>query len=342
MDTYNDLHASATQLFDAGSTTTGVTTDYDDQVRPNPFSTIPDIGADEYLPDSVNIATTVLLEPTSYICPDSNQVVKAIIYNKGINAISNIAMTAQITGSLTATLSTVYPGPLTYGASDTVILGTINTWPGGTLSFKVYNTVPNDQNLLDDTLTASRIINMTPASPLALGDTICAGDSTTLVSNSTGTYWYDAPAGGNLLGAGSTFNTGPVGTATTYYIEARGLATNNLSTTFANNNSCGGGNMFDITALSDVTIDSLDLHMQNPGTVSTVDVYYLVGSYLGNETNSGAWTLLGSATVTSAGIGTPTRAVIGGLTIPSGSTYAIYVANANLVYTSLASSYGFA
>ncbi len=340
LDPQNDLHARATQLFDGGSTTTGVQTDFDDEVRPNPFSTVPDIGADEYRPDSVNIATTVLLQPTSYICPDSNQVIKAVIVNKGTNPISNIAMTAEITGQLTTTLNVVYPGPLTFGASDTVTLGTINTWPGGTFDIKVYNSVPNDQNLLDDSLSVSRFINQTPGSPTAVGDTICAGDSAMLVSNSTNNiYWYDAISGGNLVGAGATLNTGPLAATTNFYVEARGFATNDLVTTFSNNNSCGGGNMFDINALTDVTIDSLDLHLQNTASVSTVSVYYRVGSYVGNETNSGAWTLLGTTTVTSAGIGTPTRAVIGGLTIPSGSTYGIYVFNANVVYTSLAATY---
>ncbi len=334
-----DLHAYATQLFDAGDPTVGVITDIDDQVRPNAYSTIPDIGADEFLPDSVNITTSLLLAPTNFICPDSFQTVQVVIFNKGLNAISNIAMTANITGPTAATLNLVYPGPLTFGQSDTVTLGTINTWPGGTFQFEVYNSVPNDQSRLDDTLRATRIINTTPAPPTASGATICAGDSLDLVTAASGAnYWYDALTGGNQVAIGDTLHTGPLTANTTYFVEARGQLTTSLTTIFVGGNGCGGGNMFDITALQTVTLDSFDLNL-NGTAVSNVDIYYKIGTYLGFETNAGAWTLLGSTAVTAAGPGQPTRCPIGGLTIPNGQTYAIYIFNPNVAYTSLATSY---
>ncbi len=56
IDPVNDLHVTGTQLFEGGSLGLGVTVDFDDEVRPNIFSLIPDIGADEYMPDSVDIA----------------------------------------------------------------------------------------------------------------------------------------------------------------------------------------------------------------------------------------------------------------------------------------------
>ena len=338
IDPATDLHAFATQLFDAGDPGLIVTPDFDDEVRPNPFSTIPDIGADEFLPDSINITTTMLLDPMNLICPDSNQVVRAVIFNKGLNSISNIAMTAEVSGFVNTTLTAVAAGPLSFGMSDTVTLGTINTWSGGNLSFKVYNSVPNDQSLLDDTLTVSRTINQTPAAPLASNTAVCFGDSTDLIASATGTqFWYDAPVGGNLVGQGDTINTGALTSSTNYYVESRGQLTASLMTTFANNNSCGGGNMVDITAISTITIDSFDMHVSTTGPTTT-DVYYKVGGYTGFETNSAAWTLLGSMTVNGAGTGTPTRVPLGGLTIPAGQTYAVYFYNTNVVYTTLSST----
>ncbi|MEY3444030.1 MAG: hypothetical protein RLZZ519_2311, partial [Bacteroidota bacterium] len=340
IDPVNDLHVTGTQLFDAGSLGLGVNIDFDDELRPNILSTIPDIGADEYVPDSIDIAMLNLVDPDNYLCPDSNQVVRVVISNKGTHPISNIALTANITGAVTATLNATYPGPLVYGVTDTVTMGTINSWPGGTLAFEVYSAVPNDQTLENDTLNALRIINVTPAAPTTIGDTICAGDSTNLISSATGAqYWYDAPTAGNVVATGDTLHTGPLFANTNYYVEARGLATTNLATTFANNLSCAGGNMFDITALSDVMIDSFDLHLQSPGNTANAEVYYKTGSYVGFETNAGAWTLLGTTPVTSQGVGVPSRCPIGGLTIPTGTTYAIYIFHPNVVYTNLASTY---
>lgn len=336
LDPATDLHAFAAQLFDNGDPAVGVTEDYDGETRPNAYSTIPDIGADEYLPDSLDMSAAALIEPGNYLCPDSQQVVRAIINNKGLNTLSNIPVSVNVSGFITTTLSIIHPGPMPLGATDTVTLGTLNTWSGGTLNLDVFTAYPGDQSPGNDTLSVTKFINITPAPPVASADTICEGDSAMLVATATGTnFWYDAPVGGNLMASGDTLQTGALGASTQYYVESRGLNTSSLTTTYANNNSCGGGNMVDITALSEITIDSFETHLQAPGTVSTVEVYYRVGGFAGFETNAGAWTLLGSASVTSAGIGSPTKVPIGGLTIPAGQTYGIYIFNPNVVYTTL-------
>ena len=82
--------------------------------------------------------------------------------------------------------------------------------------------------------------------------------------------------------------------------------------------------MFDISTTKTINITNFDTHII--GTLSyDVKVYYKVGTYAGFETNAGAWSLLGNSTVTGAGLGNPTSINIGGLTIPAGATYGIYV-----------------
>lgn len=330
----SNLHAFAVQLWDAADPAAGVTTDYDGQVRPNVMSPLPDIGADEYVPDTLDLGLVAILDPVSNICPDSQQIVRVVVNNKGLNTLTNVPITAEITGILTTTLSYTYPGPMLLGDTDTLTLGTINTWPGGNLGIKAYTGLVGDQSHANDTMVTTRVISLTPAAPSSPAASICAGDSATLVASSTGTnYWYDAMSGGNLVQSGDTLHTGPLMSSAFYYVEARGVSANSLQTTMANNNSCGGGNMFDVTAYSEITIDSFDLNL-NAGTV-TVDVYYKAGSYAGFETNSGAWTLLGSGSATSTGAGIPTRLAVGGLTIPAGQTYSIYLYTSSMVYTTL-------
>ncbi|MCB9235977.1 MAG: T9SS type A sorting domain-containing protein [Bacteroidia bacterium] len=333
IDPVLNLHAFATQLYDGGDATVPVTDDYDGDVRPNPVSTIPDIGADEYLPDSVDISLKAFFAPMGGTCPDSFEVVKIILSNNGLNTKSNIPVTVTISGAGSATLNYTYPGPMVLGQTDTITVGTFNSWPGGTFNLEAVVSVPNDQTSDNDTLNATANINLTPPPPTANGTTICEGDSAWLIASSSGTaFWYDSISGGNLIQMGDTLNTGPLTSGMTYYAEARGLLNSSVTTTFANNNSCGGGNMFDVIALADVTIDSFDI---NISASATVDVYYKVGSYLGFETNSGAWTLLGSASVTSAGTGNPSRLVVPPLNIPAGQTYGIYIATTTIVYTTL-------
>ena len=95
-----------------------------------------------------------------------------------------------------------------------------------------------------------------------------------------------------------------------------------ITTTFAGGNGCAG-NMFDVAATNTLTITAFDVNF-DAGT-HMVSVYYKAGSYVGSETTAGAWTLLGSDTITSSAENTPTRLNVGGLTIPAGETYALYI-----------------
>jgi hypothetical protein len=103
------------------------------------------------------------------------------------------------------------------------------------------------------------------------------------------------------------------------------------------------GNMFDVTASgpADIIITGFDIHVSDVGPVA-IDVFYKSGTYSGFERDPGFWTPLGSATVTGAGFGKPTPVNIGGLTIPSGKTYGIYVTRTDvgwLNYTIGANTY---
>ena len=113
-------------------------------------------------------------------------------------------------------------------------------------------------------------------------------------------------------GLQSAIVVGNVTPGTTYYARvagyagATGFGTINVSeqappppvgpncveTTFANNNggNAGGAVYFDITVSQSISIAGLDL---NTGSAQTaVSVYTVPGTYLGNEGNAGAWTLV--------------------------------------------------
>lgn len=104
-------------------------------------------------------------------------------------------------------------------------------------------------------------------------------------------------------------------------------ASNNITTTFAAGNN-HRGNMFDIVAINDITIDSVYAH---PQANTTIEIYYKVGSFSGSENNAGAWTLVGSAAVTAQAQGTPTPVPLNiNVAIPAGQTYAFYVTSSNV------------
>jgi hypothetical protein len=82
--------------------------------------------------------------------------------------------------------------------------------------------------------------------------------------------------------------------------------------------------MFDVKALTDVHVVTLDCHF-NAGT-PTIEVYTIPGGYSGFEASPGSWTLVGSGSTTSAGSGLPTPLPFGlDVLIPAGTTMGFYV-----------------
>jgi uncharacterized repeat protein (TIGR02543 family) len=115
-----------------------------------------------------------------------------------------------------------------------------------------------------------------------------------------------------------------------------------LTTLFASNNG-QDGNMFDVTAgARGITITSFDVHINATG-MREIAVYYKPGSYVGSEQVAANWTLLGRETVSAQGTGNATPVSIGGLVIPAGTTYGLYVTvtdtSINLRYIDGANTY---
>lgn len=144
----------------------------------------------------------------------------------------------------------------------------------------------------------------------------------------------DTPTSTATLEATATSTATATATATGTPPPASCLP-NSVTTTFAGGAE-NNGNMFDITAINAVRIDSFDEHLLNNEPMA---IYYKVGSHVGFENTPGAWTLIGTAsTVASNGAGNATAVPIPvNLTIPAGQTYAFYItyttSQGSLAYT---------
>ncbi len=105
-----------------------------------------------------------------------------------------------------------------------------------------------------------------------------------------------------------------------YSTAAAGTAAADTLSTNAINNNGNAGIMFDVTAANDLTITGLSSYVAVAGTFN---VYGKSGSYVGFDTSSAGWTLLGTTVVGGTGM----QSVIGPLSvpIPAGQTYAFHV-----------------
>ncbi len=98
-----------------------------------------------------------------------------------------------------------------------------------------------------------------------------------------------------------------------------------LLTTMAGGNG-HRGNMFNVTALHELTITKFDVHLDSFKTTN-YRVYYQPASYYGTENNPSAWTLVGHRdSVHAKPPHRPTPLTIPiNITIPAGLTYSFYI-----------------
>jgi subtilisin-like proprotein convertase family protein len=152
---------------------------------------------------------------------------------------------------------------------------------------------------------------------------------------------YEAAAGGGLdvfLDANGMASISPndlvtgVNEACGYTITAGGVgggSTGSITTLFANNNGLGANAtvFYDITVGSnDIEITDIDINT-DATTAFNLDVYTLVGTYVGNETNAAAWGAAAtSGTGTGMGEDVPSNAVLASpIMLSANTTYGIAV-----------------
>lgn len=168
----------------------------------------------------------------------------------------------------------------------------------------------------------------------------CVGQTTTIsASGNPGVTvkWYDQPTGGTLLSTGNTFTVTSPTTSVTYYAEGYsggGVTKDSINTLNPNNGQSGA--FFDVKPKKDMTITGINF-VPRSSTTYKVSVYWKSGTFVGSETNSGAWTLLGTSSSfsTSANVLTPVPLNLSKkLTANQKSAfYVIAVAGSSLGYT---------
>lgn len=99
--------------------------------------------------------------------------------------------------------------------------------------------------------------------------------------------------------------------------------------TIMNFNNGQDGNMFNVTAINDIYIDSVWCNF-DPGTIQEVEIWWRSGTVVGNANSANGWTMIDSVlNLTSAGTNNFTKVPIHiNLFVPQGTTVGLYVTRA--------------
>jgi hypothetical protein len=195
-----------------------------------------------------------------------------------------------------------------------------------TFKVKAWISLTGDNVSYNDTAYNQVISLHTPAPPIVMDDTIPYGSSTTIFAQSPDSiFWFSSQTATTEIATGAYFTTPILYNNTTYWVQAGNAGTpsnpTTITTTFAAGNG-QSGNMFDIIATNTINIDSFDINCTTNGLV---EVWYRQGTYVPHISTQTGWTLLGSYNVSTNGTGNPTRFPVGGLSIPAGQTYGMYI-----------------
>jgi len=275
-------------------------------------------------------------------CGDSTTAVDVVFTNRGANAITSLPVSVAVSGSQTTTLNGVYTGNLATDQTDTLRVGTVNTYGGALLNFTATANLANDQVGLNDTISEGPV-EFIPFEPVGFDTVACASDdSVFLRALDVGAQyaWFgsNSPTDTIPLATGDTVAFAAANALGTYFLQYQTGVSGSLTTTYAGGNG-QAGNTFDVLPTSAISLSGMDIHIGGT-TTENVSVYYRLGTAAGNS-NTGQinnWTLHESFTgVVGAGIGNPTNLQFSSpLNLPGGQVSAILVVlttSTNIDYT---------
>jgi parallel beta-helix repeat protein len=326
--TATDLHVYGPLANDAGDNTVGVTVDIDGDSRPMSGSTTVDIGADEYDVIGDDAALTALLNPANGICGDDSLMVSVQIANNGQNTLTSLTVSVDIFGTTMTATPTGLSIP--FGGKDTVELGYVSNYVGGTYSVVAYTQLTGDGRPGNDTLSLNVDITdaqqVTPVYP----EFICAGDDVNLsVTNPTQGKVMWASGGDTIavVDADSTIMLSSVMMDTTITVSSINYTESVGQLSPGSGYNYTGAYGLSFTAYSGMSLDSVTLFPSGAGT-STIVI----------EDASG--TQLYSIPVTTSATGWNPEQVYLGASLPSGS-YKIWLNGTTTggLYDNLNSSY---
>jgi PKD repeat protein len=272
-DATDDLHVKGISLNNTATPLAEVTDDIDGETR---SLTTPDIGADEFVPSIKDMTATGIVSPNGKDCGTVNTALSVVITNVGNIADDSVTVTVFVAGALVDTFSTLVTTLVSPGVNDTIDLGFIDTYNGGTYDFTVFTSFAGDFDVTNDTLFTSVTVNAIPADAVLVDDvdSVCFNSPATfVVDNPTADFykWFDASIGGNQIGAGTTYTSSLLTANDTFYVEASTQLTERVGRVNAGTSSfitqtVGWGLGF--TVNSSVNIDSVVIYPTGTGTIT--------------------------------------------------------------------------
>ena len=242
-------------------------------------------------------------------CGDSATAVYAVVENKGMFDATGFLVNTDVTGGFTATLSATYSDTLSVGETDSIMVGTFNTYAGAVgVNIIGYSQLSNDQYPTNDSIAFNNVAYIGPNPLVQANDTICLTDAFGVL--------YAEPIAGLRYGwYASTTDTVPTHIGDSLIVSNPGQLTWYLGyedplayteTSFASNNGGSWGNCFSVLPTSSLSISGFDINTGGTGTIDVYISYVLDTIDDSNRNDPTLWTHHDTIQVTGQGTNNPT------------------------------------
>lgn len=206
-------------------------------------------------------------------CGDSATAVYAVVENKGMFDAIGFPVNTDVSGGLTASLTATYNDTLSVGESDSIMVGTFNSYNGAVgVNIVGYSALPNDQYGTNDSISISNVGYIGPAPLVQANDTICTTDAFGVLYAEpiAGLRygWYASPTDTVPAHIGDSLIVNNPGQLTWYLGYEDPLAYS--ETMFAANNGGSWGNAFSILPSTATSVTAFDI---NTSSTALIDVY---------------------------------------------------------------------
>ena len=181
-----------------------------------------------YAPTAGNLSYYYYFYDWYIFVPYENCVSNRIGADATIGTASTTAFDVTRCGNGTVTLTATSTGSLDWydAAAGGNLLVSGNTYT--TPSISTTTTYYLEVNGCAPRIAVQAIVEQVAADPVSADVNRCGPGSVTLTATAAAqVYWYDAPAGGNLVATGSPFNTPFLNATVTYYVQAGDVCPSN-------------------------------------------------------------------------------------------------------------------
>lgn len=293
-------------------------------------------------PNTTNARLYSVSKPIVGGCGNSAMLFEVVVKNEGTTAIGGFPVKVSVfNGTSTTTVSATAPANISPCSTVTVTFTNPVNMGNASLTYTItaYTELSGDQQKNNSDTLYMNNFNVSPAPlpPSNQSILICGTDSRKVgvaLNSGDQSFWYSTSTTQSPFYTGDSINTAnySFNGDTTVYVETFRATQGSLPTTWSAPSTAAypAGNptglWINITAQADMIIDSFGLLFRDPiNTTGTGKLFYKTGTYAGFETNTAAWTNVGSVSITSRGGATLAILKLGGIRVSANQTISVYI-----------------